>query len=464
MDGPGCELSPGQSDAPSYRAVARIGLQVAGALAYAHSQGILHRDIKPSNLLLDLSGTVWLTDFGLARAEGSDGLTHTGDVVGTLRYMAPERFDGWSDPRSDVYSLGATLYELLTLHPPFRETNRVKLVEQVLREDPAPPRQLDRQIPRDLETIVLKAMAREPARRYATAGAVAEDLDRFLADRPIRARRVSSWERAWRWSRRNPGLAGLSAALVLALLGGTITASLLAARATAQARRAGLEARRANRLAGDLKASLDRSNELADERAASLKDSHRHLADLHFERGQADCERGEIGPGLLRLVEAWRSAVAADDPARQRVARTAVAAWLGHHARLEGVFTHSRPVHGAAFSPDGKTIVTGCEDGTARLWDAATGRAIGGPLIHRERVLSVAFRPDGKAVVTAGQDNMARLWDTASGSPLGPPLMHQALINCVVFRADGRAILTGSDDATAQRFGTPPLAGPSGRP
>src|SRR5262249_49741154 len=109
------ELSSGQAGAPYYRSSARVGVQVAEALVHAHGQGILHRDIKPSNLLLDANGTVWVTDFGLAKAEGGDGLTRTGDIVGTLRYMAPERFDGWSDPRSDVYALGMTLYELLTL-------------------------------------------------------------------------------------------------------------------------------------------------------------------------------------------------------------------------------------------------------------------------------------------------------------------------------------------------------------
>src|SRR5262249_15317412 len=113
-----------------YRSVARVGLQVAEARAYAHSQGILHRDIKPSNLLLDGAGTVWVTDFGLAKAEGSGALTQTGDVVGTLRYMAPERFEGWSDPRSDIYSLGVTLYELVTLHPLFDEPNRAKLLKR----------------------------------------------------------------------------------------------------------------------------------------------------------------------------------------------------------------------------------------------------------------------------------------------------------------------------------------------
>ena len=182
-------MSSSAAGAPFYRSVARIGVQVAEALAHAHGHGVLHRDIKPSNLLLDAKGNVWVTDFGLAKAEGSDGLTHTGDIVGTLRYMAPERFDGWSDPRSDVYALGATLYELLTLRPPFQEADRVKLIEQVLHEEPVPPQRLDRRIPRNLETLVLKCLAKDSKERYATAEALAEDLRRFLADRPIHARR-----------------------------------------------------------------------------------------------------------------------------------------------------------------------------------------------------------------------------------------------------------------------------------
>src|SRR5262249_46916596 len=158
------------------------------ALAYAHAEGVLHRDIKPSNLMLDARGSVWVTDFGLAKAEDAAGPTRDGDVVGTLRYMAPERFDGWSDPRSDVYSLGATLYELLPLRRASAGPSRLRLMDRVLRDNPVPPRKIDRKIPRDLETIVLKAMAKEPSARYPGAEAMAEDLRRFLADRPILAR------------------------------------------------------------------------------------------------------------------------------------------------------------------------------------------------------------------------------------------------------------------------------------
>jgi serine/threonine protein kinase/WD40 repeat protein len=207
-----------QPETHYFRSVARLGVQVAEALAYAHGHGVIHRDIKPSNLLLDTSGTVWVTDFGLAKAEGCNELTGPGAVLGTLRYMAPERFQGKSDPLGDVYSLGMTLYELLTLQPALRESDRARLLERLAHESPAPPRKLEPRIPRDLETVVLKAIASEPAARYASAEALAEDLRRFLADRPVRARRTSAVERAWRMCRRNPIVASLTASVALLLV------------------------------------------------------------------------------------------------------------------------------------------------------------------------------------------------------------------------------------------------------
>ncbi len=208
----------GSADRTYFREVARIGRQVAEGLAYAHAQGILHRDIKPSNLLIDTRGTVWITDFGLAKAEGSNGPTRTGDIVGTLRYMAPERLEGHSDPRSDVYALGATLYELLALRPIFGEGNRSGLVNRVLHDPPAPPRAIDGRVPRDLETVVLKALDKDPGRRYPSAEALAEDLRRLLADEPIQARRVtapSGWPAG---AGSNPWVAGLAAALAVVTL------------------------------------------------------------------------------------------------------------------------------------------------------------------------------------------------------------------------------------------------------
>jgi serine/threonine protein kinase len=208
--------------------VALIGRQVAQGLAHAHARGIIHRDIKPSNLLLDTTGIVWITDFGLAKAE-DDGLTVTGDILGTLRYMAPERFRSGGDARADVYALGLTLYELLTLRPAFDSSDRLKLIEQIKAEEPARPRSIDSRIPRDLETIVLKALEKDPGRRYSTARAMAEDLRRFLADEPILARRASAAERYWRWARRNPLIASLGGVLTGVLVLATVS-SLQAAR------------------------------------------------------------------------------------------------------------------------------------------------------------------------------------------------------------------------------------------
>ena len=219
-----------QPGATYFRTIARIGAQTADALAYAHSQGIFHRDIKPSNLLLDACGIVWIADFGLAKAESADGegLTHTGDVVGTLRYMAPERFNGVADARSDVYALGTTLYEMLTLQPAFAESDRLKLIERISGGTVSRPRSIDPRIPGDLETIVLKAMAREARERYISARALADDLERFLADRTILARRSSARERAWRWCRRQPvvaALVGLAAILTFVIASVSTTAA-----------------------------------------------------------------------------------------------------------------------------------------------------------------------------------------------------------------------------------------------
>jgi serine/threonine protein kinase/WD40 repeat protein len=218
----------GLTETQYFRSVAQAGVQLAEALSYAHHEGILHRDIKPSNLLLDTRGTVWVTDFGLAKADDSDDLTHTGDLVGTLRFMAPERLDGRCDVRSDVYSVGVTLYEMLTLRPAFAKTDRMALLEQVRTGEPARPCRCDPHIPRDLETIVLKAMARDPAERYATADALAEDLRRFLADRPIRARRTGLPEQVWRWCRRNPAVASLTAFVLLLLVAVAVVSTVSA--------------------------------------------------------------------------------------------------------------------------------------------------------------------------------------------------------------------------------------------
>ena len=204
-----------------------MGLQVAQAVAYAHARGIVHRDIKPSNLILDSAGLVWVTDFGMAKFE-AEPLTNSGDLLGTIHYMAPERFQGKCDPRADIYGLGLTIYELLTLRSAFDSRDRLQLVELISQHTPQHPRSINRKIPRDLETIVLTAIEKDPHRRYQSADAMVADLQCFLEDRPIRTRRIGSAERLARWARRNPVVSGLSAAM-LALLFLVTTAALLAA-------------------------------------------------------------------------------------------------------------------------------------------------------------------------------------------------------------------------------------------
>jgi len=202
-----------------WTSVARIGLQAAEALDYAHSQGVLHRDIKPANLLLDPHGTVWLADFGLAKAAQSEDISVSQDVVGTLRYMAPEQFRGNAEPRSDIYSLALTLYELLALRPAFEETDQSRLIHQITQgPPPPPPSSAGLGVPRDLETIILKSTSADAGQRYSSAQAMADDLRCFLEDRPIHARRVGPAERLTRWCRRNKGIASLAGTILFLLL------------------------------------------------------------------------------------------------------------------------------------------------------------------------------------------------------------------------------------------------------
>jgi serine/threonine-protein kinase len=306
--------------------VARIGVQVAEALAYAHGQGILHRDIKPSNLLLDRDGNVWVADFGLAKATGGEDLTHTGDVVGTVRYMAPERFRGEGDARADVYSLGLTLYELLALRPAFEEKDRAALVRQVTQEDPPRLRRLNGRVPADLETIVHKAIAREPAQRYASAKALAEDLQRFLEGRPILARRVSPWERAWRWCRRNPAVAGLLgtvALLVVAGLVGLSAATVHLSRTAVSERAARQEADRARTEAQAAQREADARRREAEASRAEAETQSK-AAEASFARARA-----AVDESFTKISESRLLNVAGMQPLRRELLQSALAYYEG---------------------------------------------------------------------------------------------------------------------------------------
>ncbi len=327
-----------ESGGQYWQSVARVGMQVADALAHAASQGVLHRDIKPSNLLLDDTGHVWVTDFGLAKAASdSDDLTHTGDVIGTLRYMAPERFNGQGDLRSDVYSLGLTLYELLALRPAFDDTDRNKLVRQVLHGEPPRPRKVNPGVPRDLETVVLKAIARDPAHRYQTPAAMADDLKRFVEDRPVKARRIGGAERLWRWCRRNPLVAGLLAGIALVLLAGFAGVSWQwreAERAREDeknqrgraealwqgAERARDEARQSATRAGQSQQEADQARAVADKAraAAEAETYHAMLSEVRALRAGRQPRLARQGPGRPRTTRPHAHAPPRPDRAAYR--------------------------------------------------------------------------------------------------------------------------------------------------
>jgi hypothetical protein len=233
------------SRAEFFRVAARMIAQAALGLEYAHSVGVIHRDIKPANLLVDARGNVWITDFGLAHFSADACLTQTGDLLGTLRYMSPEQAGGHAallDQRTDVYSLGATLYELLTLRPIFDGANRQVLLLQILHAEPAPPRSISTAIPTELETIVLKAVAKTPGERYASAQELADDLQRFLEDRPINARRTTMVQRGRKWLRRHPSVLVSAVVVLIILAAGSIASAWLIKDAYDQERQRAREA------------------------------------------------------------------------------------------------------------------------------------------------------------------------------------------------------------------------------
>jgi WD40 repeat protein/serine/threonine protein kinase len=426
-----------QSEAQYFRSVAQVGVQVAEALAYAHRQGILHRDIKPSNLLLDLQGSVWITDFGLAKAEGSDELTHTGDIVGTLRFMAPERFEGRCDRRSEVYSVGITLYELLTLRPAFEASDRPRLIERVLHEDPPRLRKLDPRIPRDLETIVLKAMAKDPAERYPTAEKLAEDLRRFLADRPIRARRTSALERAWRWCRRNPAVATLSGSVALLVVLVAIGSSVAAVSLSANLQRAEhaerektekllesyLNQARAGRRSGrsgrrfDSLAALTEAAKIARELEMPEDRSRELLLEMRNETiactAVVDLRLGKQWDGL----PSWGAVVF--DMNLQRYARGDAKGNISVRrvaddqelVRLPGA---GAPSWAFIFSPDGQFLAAIYESGTFHIWDLNRGE----PVVKVAAGACYAgldFTLDSRSVAVGWGDSTIRLYDLPSG-------------------------------------------------
>jgi eukaryotic-like serine/threonine-protein kinase len=413
---------------------------MARAAHYAHQQGIIHRDLKPSNVLLTETGEPMLCDFGVAKLmTGSDVKTKSGTLLGTAEYMAPEQAAEGEKvgPAADTYALGAILYTMLTGRPPFQGSNTLHILEQVRSQEPVPLRRLVPHLPRDLETICLKCLEKEPSHRYASAADLADDLQRFLLGETIQARPTPVWERGWKWSKRRPLVAGLLAAVIaLAALGGALVFGLWR----------GAEAR----VKAETKAK-DLAWEKEHEQALGRRENLRLLANVTLDHGLNLCARGETNHGLLLLARALGLAEDAGAHELGHVARVNLAVWRRRLVTPRASLHHAGWVWAVAFSPDGRTALTGGTDNVARRWDTRTGQQIGEPLRHRHPVWAVSFSPDGRTILTGSGDDgkhegEARLWDAASGEALGPPLPHPDEVHVATFSPDGRRFLTVCDE------------------
>ncbi len=417
---------------------ARLAMQAAEALACAHSHSVLHRDIKPANLLVDAEGTLWVADFGLAKASDTDELTGTGELVGTLRYLAPERFAGHCDTRSDIYALGATLYEMLALRPAFDETDRLRLVKQIANGAPSLQR-VARAVPPDLETVVRKAMASDPAERYPTAQEMADDLRLFLADQPIKARRASSWERLRRWARHNPTLARMTMSIVVLLLVVAIGASVLSLELSGSLERTRAAERETQRKLLDAliaQAQAVHRGQRSGQRFECLKllDQAAELArslDL-FEEKRAELRNVTIAalamPDLYP-IQSWDviqpGAACVDFDERLEIYAHTDGHGNCHIYRVEGnvliaTLPHPNPSGREAlpvFSRDGRFIaVLRQHGGNTQVWKLDEDRPR--LLMERGHVYEIEFHPTLNQVAFADDDGHITLWELTDGEKL----------------------------------------------
>jgi WD40 repeat protein/tRNA A-37 threonylcarbamoyl transferase component Bud32 len=448
----------GRPSAMANREAAKLLATLARAVHYAHQRGILHRDIKPGNILLDTKGEPHLTDFGLAKLIEKDSvITRTVAVLGTPAFMSPEQAAGRMreiTTAADVYGLGAVFYELLTGHPPFAGGTTMETVRKVMDEEPVRPSAMTPAVDRDLDTVCLKCLEKDPQRRYGSAEALADDLERWLRHEPIVARPVGAWERAGKWVRRNPATAGLIATAALALVAITVVSMAMGWRIKAGRRQ--LE-----KLSEEQREQLVRLHVASGTRLVKEQDWFAAL--LYFvEALRLDKEANE---GAKRSEAPGRSNASAPEDGRTPAIdahRFRIAATLRQAPQLVHLWFHDGPVHHAEFSPSGAWVVTASADGTACVRDAETGRLLAAPLRHGAAVEKATFSPDGARVATLSRDNTARVWDAATGAPVTGAMVVSGENRFIRFSADGaRLVLPGGtaaqtwDAATGQPIGPP---------
>ncbi len=432
---------------------------IAEAIHYAHQQGTLHRDLKPSNILIDEQNQPRITDFGLAKqVSGDSDLTATGQILGTPNYMPPEQAmakPSLIGPPSDVYSLGAVLYELLTGRPPFVGGTAIETLLQVRQAEVVTPRLLNPYVPRDLETICLKCLDKEPHRRYATAAQLAEDLDRYLTDEPILARPLSLPVRAWKWCRRKPLVATLYTVVMLAFfvvmsqwmraeyhrlreVQARIAAVKAKARADHEAIRAANLALRAENLARS-----SQSHALAAEKARKQRERSLYIARMTLATQAVDQGNFRRASSLLEKYGPHTSL---------QYLRGFEWHYLWRRVNHTGALTvlHGQRVYAVDVTSDGRWLVTGGRDGTAKLWDLESGQLEGVFKGHEGYVACLAISPDGEKLCTGSNDHTIKLWDMESRQPLATIASHEQDVRGVAFSTDGKLIASAGWDHTVR--------------
>jgi serine/threonine protein kinase len=360
-------------------------VDVARAVHHAHQRGLLHRDMKPSNVLVDSQGTLLVTDFGLAKrlAAGDRSFTETGHVLGTPKYMAPEQAAGRKDltVAADVYSLGVILYERLTGRTPFTGDNALAILRQVGESEPPRPSTFRRGLDGDLETVVLKCLEKEPSRRYRSAEALADDLANWLAGRPISARPMGQFRRAWRWCRRNPAVAGLTTAVAASLLVGTISSLSFAIAEHSQRLR------------------VDRL----------LLDLRHNLNDAQVDRALSLCREGEIDRGLLELARVYKAAL---EDLRGEDLRWCIeanmTAWTQEVRLIYPPIQHEGKITASRFNPEKSVLSTACSNGTISLWEVPTGRLLARRQSPEFPIDYLEFSPDGNTLLPVAKEDDPR--------------------------------------------------------
>jgi eukaryotic-like serine/threonine-protein kinase len=424
------------------RSAAKLVATVARAIQYAHERGILHRDLKPSNIVIDEHGQPQVSDFGLAkRMEGDSELTQSGTILGTPSYMAPEQALGKRKAigtATDVYGLGAVLYTLVTGRPPFRGDSVLETIEQVKKSEPEPPSGVNRRVNRDLQTICLKCLEKEPERRYVSAQDVAVDLERFLAGESILARRSRLWERVRRRARRHPAV--LVAIVLLGLFGATLLAARSRLEAEARERvqtgvnflaaRSWLE----RQLAAD-PGSDRRLQAEARERAQRARRAQ-YLADIRLAYRFVQENRPRDADELL-----VRHRPGADEEDLREFAWYHL--WHCTHPKPRALNGHRGDVYHVEFSPRGNLLASAGKDGTVLIWETSGWQLVQRIVAAETEVNVAAFSPDGEAIATVDDDGILKLWDVTTGHCRLEKLAHKGEAGVARFTRDGQRIVTG---------------------